>query len=143
MLANHGLQNAANKARNPATEQASAYPPRPCASKRVDVVTQQQTLTSQNLQTNLLGGGFTLPLLPPRPLGPDTLSQLWRPRGPLDPSKSFVKMCLICLWAPLGPIKVVMLTTLAQKTIILTILMPRSRHLDDFSMKKGVTGIYL
>ena len=38
------------------------YPPRPCASKRVDVVTQQQTFeTSQNLQTNLLGGGFTLP----------------------------------------------------------------------------------
>ena len=41
-------------------------PPRPLASRRVEAVTKQQTLqTSQNLQTNLLGGGFTLPLPPP------------------------------------------------------------------------------
>ena len=41
-------------------------PPRPLASRRVDAPTKQQTLqTSQNLQTNLLGGGFTLPLPPP------------------------------------------------------------------------------
>ena len=47
------------------------------------------------------------------------------------------------LMGPLGPIKVVMLTTLVQQIIILTILMPKKRHLDDFSMKKEVTGIYL
>ena len=35
----------------------------PLASRHVDAPTKQQTLqTSQNLQTNLLGGGFTLPL---------------------------------------------------------------------------------
>ena len=61
----------------------------------------------------------------------------------LWPSKYAVEMSISCLWAHLGPIKVVMLTTLAQKIIILTILMPKRRHLDDFSMKKGVTGIYL
>ena len=41
-------------------------PPRPLASRRVDALTNFQTLqTSQNLQTNLLGGWFTLPLPPP------------------------------------------------------------------------------
>ena len=106
---------------------AKPNPPRPLASRRVEVVTQQQTLTSQNLQTNLLGGGFTLPLPPPRPLGSDRRSQSWRNRGPLDPSKSFVKMCLICLWAHLGPIEVAMLTTLAQK----------NRNVDDYVAKKS------
>ena len=92
-------------------------------------MTQQQTLTSQNLQTNLLGGGFTLPLPPPRPLGSDNSSRLWRNRGPLDPSKYAAKMSISCLWAHLGPIKVVMLTTLAQKIII-----------DDFDAKKASFG---
>ena len=121
------------------TNREAANPPRPPASRRVELLTQQQTLlTSQNLQTNLLGGGFTLPLPPPRPLGSDSRSRLWRARGPLDPSKSFVKMSISCLRPHLAPIKVVMLTLLAQKILILTILLPRSRHLDDFSMKKGL-----
>ena len=108
-------------------------PPRPCASKRVDAATKQ---TSQNLQTNLLRGKFTLPLPPPRPLGSDSRSRLWRTRGPLEPSK--------CFDGPiLGPIKAVMLTPLPQKNIILTMLMPKKHHWDDFSMKKEVTGIYL
>ena len=59
-------------------------PPRPLASRRVDPVTEQQTLqTSQNLQTNLLGGGFTLPLPPPRRSGSEgcklSLAPLWLP----------------------------------------------------------------
>ena len=94
-------------------------------------MTQQQTLeTSRNLQTNLLGGGVTLPLPPPRPLGSDTLSQSWRARGPLDPSKCAVKMSISCLWADLGPIKVVMLTTLAQK----------KHNFDDVDAKKASFG---
>ena len=112
------------------------YPPRPRASKCVDAVTQQQTLeTSQNLQTNLLGGGITRPLPPPRPLGPDGRSRLWRNRGPLDPSKSLVKISISCLWAHLGPIEVVTLTTLARKSIIFVILIPICRHLDVFLLK--------
>ena len=83
-------------------------PPRPRACKRVDVVTQQQTLqTSQNLQTNLLGGGFTLPLPPPRPLGSDNLSRLWRLRGPLDPStktyKNPYKINIFAFWPQQAP----------------------------------------
>ena len=57
--------------------------------------------TSQNLQTNLLGGRFTLPLPPHRPLGSECCSRPWRTRGPLDPSKSFAKMCIICVWTRL------------------------------------------
>ena len=38
----------------------SMHPPRPLASRRVDAPTKIQTLqTSQNVQTKLLGGGFT------------------------------------------------------------------------------------
>ena len=58
----------------------------------------------------------------------------------LWPSKYAVEMSISCLWAHLGPIKVVMLTTLAQKIIILKILMPKSRHLHDFSMNKTGYG---
>ena len=53
-----------------------------------------------------------------------------------------VKVCLICLWAHLDPINVVMLTTLARKTVMLTTLAPKiitslmlfrkNRNSDDF-----------
>ena len=73
-------------------------PPRPLASRRVDALTEQQTLqTSQNLQTNLLGGGFTLPLPPPRRSGPLRCSFSWRPRAPLGQAKNVGKMCICCL----------------------------------------------
>ena len=70
----------------------SENPPRPLASRRVEFLTQQQTLqTSQNLQTNLLGGGFTLPLLPPNRSGLLSRSFSESPRGYLDPSKNATK----------------------------------------------------
>ena len=119
------------------------YPPRPCASRRVEAPTKQQTLQTLKPPNKPQGGGFTLPLPPPRRQQPPSTSYSQNTFGALDTSKSVVKMSISCLWAHLGPIKVVMLTTLAQKSIILTILMPRSRHLDDFSMKRGATGIYL
>ena len=59
-------------------------PPRPLASRRVEALNQHQTLqTSQNLQTNLLGGGFTLPLPPPKRSGSLAFSPGWRPQAPL------------------------------------------------------------
>ena len=42
----------------------------------------------QNLQTDLLGGGFTLPLPPPNRFFMAGRWRSWRTRGPLDPSKS-------------------------------------------------------
>ena len=98
--------------------------------------TIQQTLqTSQNLQTNLLGGGFTLPLPPPRPLGSECCSQSWRTRGPLGQAKSLGKMCISCLWTRLGPIKVVMLTTLGQTTRHVDDILAKNRLFDDLMMK--------
>ena len=43
--------------------------------------------TSQNLQTNLLGGGFTLPLPPPGRSGPLRLWSSWNALPPSDPFK--------------------------------------------------------
>ena len=57
---------------------AAYNPPRPLASRRVDAPTKFQTLqTSQNLQTNLLGGGFTLPLPPPSGPARSVVGRLW------------------------------------------------------------------
>ena len=104
-------------------------PPRPLASRRVEALTQQPTFqTSKISKTSPQGGGFPLPLPPPRPLGPDRCSRLWCARPPLDHLKSSVKMSISCLWADLDPIKVVMLTTSAQKKIILTIILRKSRQ---------------
>ena len=60
----------------------------------------------------------------------------WRPQAPLNTSESFVKICLICLWAHLSPIEVAMLTTLAQKNGMLMIMLRKSRHVDDIWRKK-------
>ena len=118
-------------------------PPRPLASRHVDAPNQATNPPNlQNLKTSPQGGGFTLPLPPPWRSFSATCWHSWNPFRSLDTLKSFVKMSISCLWAHLGPIKVVMLTTLAQKIIILTILMPKKLHLDDFSIKKGFTGIY-
>ena len=80
---------------------------------------------------------YPLPPPPPRPLGSESCSRLWHTRAPLDPSKSFAKMCLICLWAHLSPIEVAMLTTLAQKTGMLMIMLRKTCHDDDICRKKA------
>ena len=80
-----------------------SYQPRPLASRQVEAVTRIQTLqTSQNLQTNLLGGGFTLPLPPPYRLGLLSFSFSWRALAALDPSKSNGKTNEISTFSILG-----------------------------------------
>ena len=75
-------------------------PPRPCASRLVKAFTEFQTLqTSQNLQTKLLGGGFTLPLPPPNRSGSLRCSFGWHRRAHLGQAKSFAKVCISCLRA--------------------------------------------
>ena len=74
--------------------------PRPCASRRVEALTATTLQTSQNLQTKLLGGGFTLPLPPPTGRGRSAV----RFPGVVGPSltKSFAKMNIFCFWTRLG-----------------------------------------
>ena len=57
------------------------------------------------------------------------------PPGILDPSKAFAKMIIICLWTPLGPIKVVMLTTLEQKLVLLMVFFRKNPLFNDLMMK--------
>ena len=118
-------------------------PPRPLASKRVDPVTKQRTLqTSQNLKTSPQGGGFTLPLPPPRRSGPLRRSFSWITRALLDPSKCVIKMCIFCLWTRFGtkqsPFwriwdeKVTILIHFGWKSHHLPHLGRESRHVDAF-----------
>ena len=44
-------------------------------------------------------------------------------------------MCISCLWARLGPIKVVMLTTLGQTTRHVDDILAKNRLFDDLMMK--------
>ncbi len=44
-------------------------------------------------------------------------------------------MCISCLWARLGPIKVVMLTTLGQTTRHVDDILAKNRLFDDLIMK--------
>ena len=81
-------------------------PPRPLASRRVDALNQATNPPNlQNLQTNLLGGGFTLPLPPPRRYLLLRCWRPWRPHGPLDPSKSNGKTNEKPTFSLFGPIK--------------------------------------
>ena len=84
-----------------------------------------------------------LPLPPPYRSDSLACSFVWCRRAPLDPSKSFVKMCLICFWAHLGPIKVVMLTTSAQKQHNIDDIVPKKSSFGRLFDKEKDTGIYL
>ena len=44
-------------------------------------------------------------------------------------------MSIICLWTLLGPIKVVMLTTLEQKLAMLMVFLRQNRIFNDLMMK--------
>ena len=65
--------------------------------------THQTLQTFQNLQTNLLGGGFTLPLHPPTASARRVANFSWRPRGALDPSKKHTKTRIKSTFSLFGP----------------------------------------
>ena len=82
------------------------HPPWPLASRRVDASNQHQTLqTSQNLQTNLLGGGFTLPLPPPRRSGPASCSFSENALCFFNPFKNALKTNRFLTFPVFGPTK--------------------------------------
>ena len=102
------IENLSKIYRKPIENLTEIYrnPPRPLASRRVEVWTKQQTLqTSQNLQTILLGGGFTLRLPPPRRYGSPGRFFSELPRGTLDPSKSSSKTNAFLICSLFGPTK--------------------------------------
>ena len=83
----------------------SFNPPRPLASRRVEAVTLKPSKPPKP-QTSPQGGGFTLPLPPPRRYFSARSLHSWGPPGPLDPSKSDgeTQRCLtIPLFVPAKP----------------------------------------
>ena len=119
------------------------HPPRPCASRRVDAPTKQQTLQTSKT-SNKPTRGKVYP--PPTPSLPVRLAQSQTfPGGGAAPLTS--KICrrnvFNLLMGPFGSDQSRHVDDLGAKKHNFEDFHAKKRHLDDFSMKKGVTGIYL
>ena len=67
--------------------------------------------------------------------GSEDFSFGWCCRARLGQATSIGKMCISCLWTRLGPIKVVMLTTLGQTTRHVDDILAKNRLFDDLMMQ--------
>ena len=87
-------------------------PPRPCASRRVDALTEQQPSKPPKPQTSPQGGRFTLPLPPPYRSGSLRCSFGWRRRGRLGLLQNHYKTNTFSPLGLLGPVWVGLLVGL-------------------------------